>query len=264
MEGRTTELINPRCTPKPKFLYYCIASQLHRLHLLTGEQSDHQIPGYAIRYSSKLSEMPGGSLLITGGCESYSDAAREVMKIETLREWAVSSQPPMHTARLSHATVYHSQYLYALGGYNHMQLRECERYVCDESRWEVLSDLLAVGYGMSAVEFDNSLYALGGWDHSHLDSVQMLSLDSLTWELMVFKLPQAASHFPCFKADTQVYLLINKTLYSFTPFQVIAVKTLNQGASESYSSYYSRGTLYYDAMCDKLESLAIGELTSQF
>jgi hypothetical protein len=187
MEGRTTELISTICTHKPKFLYYCITNQLHRVHLFTGEQSGHQIPCYAIRYSCKLSELPGGSLLITGGCESYSDAAREVMKIDTLREWAVSTQPPMHTARLNHATVYYSQYLYALGGYNNMQLSECERYVCDESRWEVLPDLLVAAYGMSAVddkamsavEFDNSLYALGGWDHSHLDTVQKLSWAAL-------------------------------------------------------------------------------------
>jgi hypothetical protein len=180
MEGRTTELISIRCTFRPKFLYYCIGSQLHRVHLLTGEQSGHQTPGYAIRFGCSLSELPGGSLLITGGCESYSDAAREVVKIDNLREWAVSSQLPMHTARLCHATVYHSQYLYALGEDNDIKLRECERYVCDESRGEVLPDLLVVGYGMSAVEFDNSLYVLGGWNDSQLDSVQKLSLDSLT------------------------------------------------------------------------------------
>jgi hypothetical protein len=97
---------------------------------------------------------------------------------------------------------------------------------------------------MSAVELDNSLYALGGYDDVDLDTVQKLSLDSLTWELMQLKLPQACCNFPCFKTDTDVYLVTNKTLYSFTPFLVKPIKTLPQDI-ECITSYYSRGTLYY-------------------
>jgi hypothetical protein len=72
---------------------------------------------------------------------------------------------------------------------------------------------------MSAVELDNSLYALGGQADNGLDAVQRLSLDSLTWELMHFKFPQAVVYFPCFKTDTQVYLLIKETLYSLSSSQ---------------------------------------------
>jgi hypothetical protein len=75
------------------------------------------------------------------------------------------------------------------------------------------------------------------------NAIQKLSLDSLTWQLMQLKLPQAEYNFPCFKKDTEVYLVIKKTLYSFTPLQVKEVKTLDEGI-ECRSSYYSRGTLY--------------------
>jgi hypothetical protein len=95
---------------------------------------------------------------------------------------------------------------------------------------------------MSGVEVENSVYALGG----HNDTVQKLSLYSLTWQLMQLKLPQATYYFPCFKKDTEVYLVIAKTLYSFTPLQVKAVKTLDEDIS-CRSSYYSRGTLYYES-----------------
>jgi hypothetical protein len=147
----------------------------------------------------------------------------------------------MHTARSGHAAVYHSQYVYVLG------VRECERYVCAESQWEVLAALPVCGWGMSAVELHNSLYALGGTQGKidDLDTVQQLSLDSLTWQLMQLKLPQADRYFPCFKKDTEVYLVINKTLYSFTPLEVKPIKTLPEDITCS-SSYYSRGTLYYD------------------
>jgi hypothetical protein len=131
---------------------------------------------------------------------------RKVVKMDTLREWAVSALPPMHTARTNHAAVYHSQFLYALGGYNDAFLSE--RYVCEESRWEVLPALPVACLAMSAVELDNSLYVLGGHDGDDLDTVQKLSLGSLTWELMQLKLPQAAMMFPCFKTDTEVYLVI--------------------------------------------------------
>jgi hypothetical protein len=98
---------------------------------------------------------------------------------------------------------------------------------------------------MSAVEVEDSLYALGGRnDSSSLDTVQKLSLNTLTWELMHLKLPQAGHEITCFKKDTKVYLVIEYTLYSFTPLQVKAVKTLDRSI-DSLSSYYSRGTLYY-------------------
>jgi hypothetical protein len=190
--------------------------------------------------------LPGGSLLITGG---GIPGVRDVVKIDTLREYAASSRPPMHTARRSHATVYHSQYVYLLGGLNNSRyLSECERYVCAESRWEVLPALPVAGWGMSAVELHNSLYALGGWNDRAraLDTVQKLSLDSLTWQLMQLKLPQAACDFPCFKKDTEVCLVIKKTLYSFTPFAVKPIKTLPEYIFMCSSSYYSRGTLYYE------------------
>jgi hypothetical protein len=103
--------------------------------------------------------LPEGSLLITGGDVIPQS---KVVKIDTLREYAVSSQPPVHTARSSHAAVYLSQHLYVLGGFNFTILRECERYSCAENRWEVLAALPVASWSMSAVELHNSLYALGG------------------------------------------------------------------------------------------------------
>jgi hypothetical protein len=119
----------------------------------------------------------------------------------------------------------------------------------------VLPDLPVACYGISAVELENSLYALGD-----TNSVQKLSLVSLTWELMWLKLPQAARCIAFFKTDSQVYLVIKKTLYSFTPKQIKPIKTLPRGI-ECYTSYYSRGTVYYDT--DRgIKSLTVGELTS--
>jgi hypothetical protein len=91
MEGRTTELISNRSTLKPKFLYYRIASQLHRVHSSL-ETVCKQTPGYAIRYGCSLSELTGASLLITGGFERYTGAAREVTRLRLLE----SGQSPLN------------------------------------------------------------------------------------------------------------------------------------------------------------------------
>jgi hypothetical protein len=71
---------------------------------------------------------------------------RVVVKIDTLREYAASSQPPMNTTRRHHTAVYHSQHVYVLGR------SECERYVCAESRWEVLAALPVASLGMRGEE----------------------------------------------------------------------------------------------------------------
>jgi hypothetical protein len=91
-----------------------------------------------------------------------------------------------------------------------------------------------------------------------LDTVQILGLDSLTWELMQLKLPQPVRFFACFKTDTEVYLVIKGTLYSFTPLQVKPIKTCLKDML-CRESYYSRGTLYY-SWSGRIDSLAVGEL----
>jgi hypothetical protein len=227
----------------PTFLYLCEGGNdlMQRVNLLTGEKSYYTVFRYQFGDWCRWSELPGGNVLITGG----SPGVRDVVMIDPSRDWAVSSQPPMHTARGSHAALYHSQYVYVLGGTNGSPLSECERYSCAESRWEVLPPLPVAAYQISALEVENSVYALGGRDDSNsLDTVQKLSLDSLTWELMQLRLPLAAYSFACFKRDTEVYLVIEYTLYSFTPLQVNALRTLDQSVGLCYSSYYSRGTLY--------------------
>jgi hypothetical protein len=236
-----TELIGTRRPLGPKFIYCCQerTNQILRLSLLTGQKSIHRVHGYQFKQYSTWNELPEGSLFITGG-QHYP---REAEKIDTLREYAVIHQPPMHTARKMHTAVYHSQYLYVLGGYNDMNLSECERYDCAESQWEVLPALPVACCDMSAVVMDNSLYALGGYDGGYLDTVQKLSLDSLTWELMQFKLPQATRSVPCFKTDTQVYLVVQRTLYSFSPPEVKPVKTIVHFI-QCKTSYYNRGILY--------------------
>jgi hypothetical protein len=112
---------------------------------------------------------------------------------------------------------------------------------------------------------ESSLFALGGHDGSStLDLVQKLSLESLTWELMLFRLPFAGYGIPCFKLrDTEVYLVVNKTLCSFTALKVPPLKTLTQDIVSWFgASYYHRGTLYCSNYEGEVRSLEIGSLSN--
>jgi hypothetical protein len=120
----------------PTFIYsYKFnTDQLHRTSLVTGERSSHQVLSYTFKGGCYWSEVPGGSLLITGGW--YPAVKREVVRIDTRREFAVAHCTPMLTPRGFHAAVYHTPHLYILGGSNDRCLSECERYLCAENRRE--------------------------------------------------------------------------------------------------------------------------------
>jgi hypothetical protein len=246
----------------PTFIYSYKynTDQLHRTNLVTGEYSSHRVPSYTFKIGRCWSEVPGGSLLITGG----SPGVREVVRIDTCREFAVVHCAPMLTPRMGHAAVYHTQHLYILGGKNEGILSDCERYVWAENRWEALAPLPRACSSTSGVVVESSLYALGGFDGSALDLVQKLSLKSLTWELMQFRLPFPDYSIPCFKLrDTEVFLVVRKTLCSFTGFAVRPLKTLMEDIRSRHgASYYHRGTLYCSSYEGAVLSYEIGSLSN--
>jgi hypothetical protein len=179
--------------------------------------------------------------------EAYSSlagfpVAREVVSIDTCREFAVAHCSPMLMPRGSHTAVYYARHLYILGGDDGISelMSECERFVCAENRWEALPPLPRACMNTSGVVVERSLYALGGCNgENDLDLVQKLSLESLTWEIMQFRLPHAGGGISCFKVrDTEVYLVVNKTLCSFTGLQVRPLQTLTEDIQSWYGASY--------------------------
>jgi hypothetical protein len=266
----TREALNPLQAPQlhqdtlPTFIYSYKdnTNQLHRTSLVTGEQSSHHFPSYRFKIGCCWSEVPRGSLIITGG---ENPAFREVVRIDTRREFAVAHCSHMLTPRAYHAGVYHTPHLYILGGYDDRWLSECERYVCADDRWEALPPLPRACCSTGGIVVESSLYALGGYDDgNNLDLVQKLSLESLTWELMQLRLPHADNGIPCFKVrDTEVFLVVNKTLCSFTALQVRPLKTLTRDIYCWYgASYYHSGTLYYSSGSGAVRSCEIGSLSN--
>jgi hypothetical protein len=116
----------------PTFIYSYEynTDQLHRTSLVTGEHSSYRVSSYTFKGCCCWSEVPEGSLLITGGEDEAYRVVREVVRINTRREFAVAHCAPILTPRRMHAAVYHTPHLCILGGSNDdICLSECERYV---------------------------------------------------------------------------------------------------------------------------------------
>jgi hypothetical protein len=269
--------LHEQALPTFIYSYEFDTDQLHRTDLVTGEQSSHTVPQHTFNYGCSLNELPGGSILITGGLEMSGRLvvlSKKVVLIEVQRGFAVSDKECMWYARRNHAAVHHAQYVYALGGFITSNSRSnqntwlgnlCERYVCAEDRWEVLPRMPRACQLVSAIVLADSLFTLGGFDWmSNTDWIQRLSLDSLTWELMEVKLPTSGRGIPCFKVcDTKVLLVINKSLYSFTPLEIQLLRALNMHEDiRCYgASLYSKGTLYCSNFQGAATRIEIGELS---
>jgi hypothetical protein len=81
---------------------------------------------------------------------------------------------------------------------------------------------------------------------------------------MQFRLPYPGHGIPCFKVrDTEVCLVVKKTLYSFTGLEVRPLRTLTENIhSWAGVSYYCRGTLYCSDDLGVVRSYEIGSLSN--
>lgn len=252
----------PSAWPEFIYSYKYNSGRLYRTNLTTDVKSVHKVPAFQFKLGTSCSELHGGCLLLTGG----GDASREVVKIDTLREFAVSYRPPMLIPRQSHTAIYHANLLYILGGLdeNDAALQECERYVCLEGRWEALPPLPRAAVKSSGVVAEGRLYVIGGCDDAvYLDVIQRLCLERLTRELLELRLPHADCSLGCFVKDSAVYVLLSNNLYSFSPhtLQLQRVKTLPQVILSCIGpSYYTRGTLYCGSSFGAARTVVIGSL----
>jgi hypothetical protein len=233
--------------------------ELCRTHLGTAKQSTHPIPLYKFKFGCCLNELPGTCLLVTGG--GYGGSS-EVVRID-LGSFEVSFQAQMRTPRHKHAAVYYAKHLYVLGGMNHDFSNKCERYICADNCWEALPPLPQACCNMTGVVVEDCLYALGGHDGSSLlDLIQMMSIEGLTWELIPMRLPNADCAIPCFQlSETQIYLLLKETLWSFAPLEVKPIKTLLRSIRSLFGpSYFSKGRLYCSYDQGAARVLEVGSL----
>jgi hypothetical protein len=266
--SRAIEVLPEPSSPLFIYSYSYVINVLFMTNLQTGEEYYIQVPTHQFLVGCTLTELPGGSLFVTGGDPIASmpftgedPAVRDVVRIDTRREYAVSHLPPMRTARYFHCAVYHSQYLYVAGGYVlSTDLHSCERYSFAEKRWTRLPPLPQSRFWMNGVAKWGSLYIVGGsYREGYSDLIMKMSFDQLTWEVLRTKLPRVDKSMALFTHDNQIYFVVNDSLYSLQPLQYI--KTFPKEITSFFGpSFYRHGFLYCSVWSGEAERTEIGSL----
>jgi hypothetical protein len=165
-------------------------SNLHKTNLSTGQESCTALT-HTFKQRSSLCESPEGNLFITW---EGNPPTSEVGCIDPSTN-AVTSKPPMKTARESHGSGGYGGFLYVIGGYNTTWLAECERYDTLHNHWLPMPPLPHACACDAAIVcgYTRRIYTLGGCDRSYLDLIQEFELESQTWKLLEVKLPSKSA-----------------------------------------------------------------------
>jgi hypothetical protein len=135
-------------------------------------------------------ELPNKEVFFIGGGPS-----NEVFSVNADTH-AVTVRPNLITARYGHGSVYNLSHIYVIGGFNTAGLKECERFVIEQNRWEALAPLPEICFNSSIITLEgtNSLYALGGSNGTkYTEDIYELSFERLNWLKLSVKLPNAVS-----------------------------------------------------------------------
>mmetsp|Transcript_12935 Transcript_12935/g.24022 ORF Transcript_12935/g.24022 Transcript_12935/m.24022 type:complete len:274 (-) Transcript_12935:29-850(-) len=196
---------------RPRFVYGIIevTSQIFRTDIATGQELNLGLGCSPFKEGCSWCEVPGGFLYLTGGFDTvFLD---HVISLGAEREFSVTLRPHLLTKRQDHGSVYHSGFLYIIGGNaenpegtESINLSECERYSILEGAWEAIPPLLKATCYMSVITLHDNLYAVGGNElFTMLDLVQVLNLQDLSWTQFLLHLPAIQDTIPCFKLNDE-------------------------------------------------------------
>eukprot|EP00359_Climacostomum_virens_P008130 CAMPEP_0204919920 /NCGR_PEP_ID=MMETSP1397-20131031/17086_1 /ASSEMBLY_ACC=CAM_ASM_000891 /TAXON_ID=49980 /ORGANISM="Climacostomum Climacostomum virens, Strain Stock W-24" /LENGTH=430 /DNA_ID=CAMNT_0052093555 /DNA_START=334 /DNA_END=1626 /DNA_ORIENTATION=- len=236
-------------------------SSLFRTTVSTGETREEILTNHTFYWGSVWCEVAGGDIYFTGGFQS-----KQVFRVSG-SSLDVTQKAGMLNARAGHGSLYDENYLYAIGGWNPISTRECERLSGSEDRWEALPPLPQACYHVSVVVVKETecLYALGGTKgyQNYLDVIQRLRLGRLEWDVMPLRLPSAAFRIACFSKESKVWFVVGEKLYCLNALAECSITLSKQvGMIESWCgpSYYHSGYLYCSNSKGAAKRLEIGQL----
>lgn len=245
---------NSSTLPKYLYSYKTSTCELYRTNLATEEDSCKFLGNFFFLEGCALTEIPGSNVLVTGGfAYLFPDAESEVMCLKTNHDFAVTYMAPMNSKRAFHGAIFHKGYVYTIGGTSRdVSLSKCERYNCNENRWDILEQLPVSCSNTSLVvlEATQALYALGGNKHEDeywLRFIQKLDLENLSWDVIPLMLPNPACCIACFKVDeSKAYFVIQGRLYEFNPRGSVKKVQDLEGDISSWSgpSYLNQSTIF--------------------
>jgi hypothetical protein len=244
---------------EPKFIYTLNRQKLTKTNIMTDECTHVNLASVWSFTLLSFAEVPGGSLLF-----AYKKC---LMNIDTTREYAVTARASLLSGLYQNTSVYYENYLYFVGQYS----ERCARYVCDQDRWELFgklprkpSEILPPFMSLVMMEATRSIYVIGSSYVAIAGLIWRLDVISLTIERLNLKLPRDGHQLCCFMVSsvaTEIYMLMGKHLYSFTPStnQIQLIKEVNSRINPEGPCYFRGGTLHFSLYEGSLE-LEIGDL----
>eukprot|EP00359_Climacostomum_virens_P011239 CAMPEP_0204910508 /NCGR_PEP_ID=MMETSP1397-20131031/9019_1 /ASSEMBLY_ACC=CAM_ASM_000891 /TAXON_ID=49980 /ORGANISM="Climacostomum Climacostomum virens, Strain Stock W-24" /LENGTH=245 /DNA_ID=CAMNT_0052080699 /DNA_START=420 /DNA_END=1154 /DNA_ORIENTATION=- len=208
-EASKEEIETPKriseASPQYFYSYKENSSLLFQTSVSTGETREETVKNHTFKYGSVWCEGAGGDIYFTGGYTSY-----EAVQVSG-SSFEVTFKPDMLDARCFHGSVFNDNYLYAIGGSEHSLIRECERLLVSEDRWETLQPLPRACDHVSVVVVKETecLYVLGGCN----ELIQRLSLRRLEWSVISLKPQIAPLCSACFSYDSKVWFEEKGKLY---------------------------------------------------
>lgn len=228
--------------------------------MYTGQEVLIRLPFLALNINTVFCELPHIGLYI------YTPAY--VCSVDCYKDYSALTCPGVSISRECPALVFHSPFLYVIGGYKrNTSIGDCERLVYGGKQWEALQSMPQPCSRSSVVECLQSLYVFGGSNSiEKLNSVQRLDLGTLQWHLLQVQLPLPQCHLACFKVDEdRVFLVFKGYLYRFAPSSesIQSVKPILNIPIKSVGGpcYYVRDTVYCSSDSGAALRLKIGSLS---
>eukprot|EP00359_Climacostomum_virens_P004062 CAMPEP_0204906612 /NCGR_PEP_ID=MMETSP1397-20131031/6065_1 /ASSEMBLY_ACC=CAM_ASM_000891 /TAXON_ID=49980 /ORGANISM="Climacostomum Climacostomum virens, Strain Stock W-24" /LENGTH=431 /DNA_ID=CAMNT_0052075613 /DNA_START=904 /DNA_END=2196 /DNA_ORIENTATION=+ len=239
----------------PQYIYSydwgSVSNSLFRTTLSTGEIRKEKLRNHNISRYCVWCEVAGGDIYFTGGQAHGNSLSNEVVRVSA-SSLEVTQKAGMLSERLGHGSVYYKDYLYAIGGYNGGEMRECERLSVSEDRWEALPPLPegCCNRNVVVVKDTECLYFLGKdklFDGSeYFGVIQRFSLGWLEWDVIPLRIRINASNIACFSKESELWFVVRGTLYCFNAIteSLSLIKYVGEIESHHGPSYYHRGYLY--------------------
>jgi hypothetical protein len=171
------------------YSYKQATEEFYWTSLETGLSYTHSI-SRQFNFNCSWCELPNKEVFFIGGGPS-----NEVFSVNADTR-AVTVRPTLITPRYGHGSVYNQGHIYVIGGFNTAGLKECERFLIEQNRWEALAPLPEICFNSSIITLEgtNSLYALGGSNGTrYTEDIYELSFERLAWRKLEVKLPNAVS-----------------------------------------------------------------------
>ncbi len=154
----------------------------------------------SLRYTS-ICTVPGQKMILSGGCKSFNDEpSNTIFEINCNNINDVNTLQPMISKRYGHCIIYLNNYIYSIGGYDHIDrkeesmlstLKNCEKFDVKKNKWELISNLNHPRAFFGCITYKKNIFVFGGmYNDQLLSSIEKYDTYTNVWTTYPIKLPE--------------------------------------------------------------------------